>query len=299
MHDVYAYGVIAPSTLIELVDEFPGAGGYAEIATVHPSMGGEAAGGAYVLARLGVATKLAGNRLGDDDSSARVREALSAAGVDCSAIELEPDTSPVIEVVVAGGAARTVFGTYRRLASDQAWNDPSRDDVRSSRIVCLDPFFADASRQVADWCVEAGVPYVTVDVAPDSEIARHAQVLIISEEFTGRTLSTTDAHEVVADYVEHCSGLVTLTRGGRRLISARRGEPSRGHEPFTVDMRDTTGAGDSFRAGIIYGMLRGYADDDLVRTASALAAMVCERVPGVLNSPTETELIAFLDRHVP
>ena len=299
MHDVYAYGVIAPSTLIELVDEFPDAGGYAEIATVHPSIGGEAAGGAYVLARLGVATKLAGNRLGDDRSSARVHDVLSAAGVDCSAIELEPDRSPVTEVVVAGGAARTVFGTYRKLAADQAWKEPSRDDVRSSRIVCLDPFFGDASQQVADWCVEAGIPYVTIDVAPDTGMARHAEVLVVSEEFTGRTLSTAEAHDVVTGYVEQCSGLVLLTRGGGHLISARRGEPAREHEPFAVDVSDTTGAGDSFRAGIIYGMLRGDVDDVLVRTASALAAMVCERVPGVLNSPTEAELMEFLDRSAP
>ena len=298
MHDVYAYGVIAPSTLIELVDAFPDAGGYSEIAGVHQSIGGEAAGGAYVLARLGITTKLAGNRLGQDDSSARAREVLSAAGVDCSAIELAPDSSPVTEVVVTGGAARTVFGTYRKLTAEQAWSEPSRDDVRSSRVVCLDPFFAGASQQVADWCVQAGIPYVTVDVTPDTEIARHAQALVVSEEFTGRTFNTTDAHEVVARYVEQCSGLVIHTRGGRRVITARRGEPPREHEPFTVDIRDTTGAGDSFRGGIIYGMLRGYADDELVRTASAVAAMVCERVPGVLNSPTENELAEFLDRHV-
>ncbi len=193
MHDVYAYGVIAPSTLIELVDEFPDAGGYAEIAGVHPSLGGEAAGGAYVLARLGVTTKLAGNRLGADDSSARVRGLLSTAGVDCSAIDLDPDASPVAEVVVAGGTARTIFGTYRHLTATQAWTEPSRDDVRSSRIVCLDPFFGAASRQVAEWCFEADIPYVTVDVAPDTDIARHAAALIISEEFTGRTLTTDDA----------------------------------------------------------------------------------------------------------
>lgn len=89
MHDVYAYGVIAPSTLIELSDDDPSPGGYAEIAGVHPSIGGTA-GGAFVLARLGVATKLNGNRLGDDDSSVRTLGLLTAAGVDCSAITLEP-----------------------------------------------------------------------------------------------------------------------------------------------------------------------------------------------------------------
>lgn len=93
MHDVSADGVIASSTLIELVDEYPPAGGYSEVAEVHPSLGGEAAGGAYVLERFGTHTKLAGTRLGDDDSSARVRELLSAAGVDSSGIGLAPDAS--------------------------------------------------------------------------------------------------------------------------------------------------------------------------------------------------------------
>ena len=160
--------------------------------------------------------------------------------------------------------------------------------------MCLDPFFGAASRQVAEWCVEADIPYVTIDVAPDTEIARHAAALIVSEEFTGRTLSTDDAHELVADYVERCAGLVVLTRGGGRLVSARRGRQAREHEAFTVEVRDTTGAGDGFRAGIVYGMLRGFADDDLVRTASAVSAIVCRRVPGVVNSPTETELREFL-----
>ena len=181
MPDVYAYGVIAPSSLIELVDDFPAAGGYAEIVAAHPSLGGEAAGGAYVLARLGLTVKLTGNRLGADASSSRVLDLLTGVGVDCSAVDTSASTSPVTEIVVTGGPARTIFGTYGQLAVDREWSAPVRDDVRASRIVCLDPFFDEASQQVADWCIEAGIPYVTVDVAPDSRIARHAAAVVVSE----------------------------------------------------------------------------------------------------------------------
>lgn len=292
MHDVYAYGVIAPSTLIEIADDYPPPGGYAEISGVHPSIGGEAAGGAYVLARLGVPTKLAGNRLGDDDASTRVLDLLSRAGVDCGAIRT--DASPVTEFVVAGGPDRTVFGTYGQLAVERTWTDPSRDDVRSSRIVCLDPFFGDASRQVAEWCVEADVPYVSVDVAADSEIARHADALVVSEDFVAATSPGTDPHDVLNGYTSSCRGLVVVTRGGERLLAGRSGEAPREFRAFPVDVRDTTGAGDSFRAGIIYGILRGYTDDAVIRHASAVAALVCQRVPGVVHSPTERELVEFL-----
>jgi sugar/nucleoside kinase (ribokinase family) len=294
MHDVYAYGVIAPSTLIELADPFPPEGGYAEITGVYPSIGGEAAGGAYVLARLGVATKLSGNRLDNDDSSVRTIELLSAAGVDCSAIGVDSSSPAVTEVVLATGLERTVLGTYKQLNDDLAWDQPSKEDIRSSRIVCLDPFFGAASQQAASWCVESSKPYVTVDAPPESEIARHAEVLVVSAEYATRAFGARDPQQVLAAYTEQCRGLVILTRGDEPLLYGRAGDQAQEQEPFSVAVRDTTGAGDSFRAGIIYGMLQGYAEDRLVRTACAVAAIVSQTVPGVLKSPTEHELIEFL-----
>ncbi len=47
MHRVYAYGVVAPSTLIEPEDGYPPEGGYAELRAVHRSFGGDAAAGAH------------------------------------------------------------------------------------------------------------------------------------------------------------------------------------------------------------------------------------------------------------
>jgi sugar/nucleoside kinase (ribokinase family) len=292
--DVYAFGVIAPSTLYELSAGFPPPAGYAEIAGVYPSIGGEAAGGAYVLARLGITTKLAGNRLHDDPAGARVVETLAEAGVDCSAVTLDPQTAPLTEVVFTAGDTRTVFGTYGRLLVDESWDDPAEADVTASRVVCLDPFFGDASEQVARWCRQGTIPYVTVDTAPDSYIANNAEVLIISEEFAARTFTTRDPLEIMAAYKARCPGLVILTLGSDPLLYQRDGAEPKESAPFRVEVRDTTGAGDSFRAGIIYGILHGHDDATLITTASAVAALVCRQVPGVLHSPSEPELQDFL-----
>lgn len=295
MHDVYAYGVIAPSTLIELRSDHPVEGGYAEIAQVHPSVGGEAAGGAYVLARLGVSTKLVGNRLGADAASARVVAVLTGAGVDCSSITQDGDTPSVTEFVVTAGAARTVFGTFGKLAAEQAWDEPSEDDVAASRIVCLDPFFGDASYRVARWCVKHGVPYVVADTGPVSTMAAEAAAVIVSEEFAAHTLGVAEPREAVAAYTDGCRGLVVLTRGSGPVLYGRMGGVVREFAPFPIRVRDTTGAGDSFRAGLIYAMLHGHEDADAVRIGSAVAALVCERAPSFLDSPSEAELRAFLD----
>lgn len=294
MHEVYAYGVIAPSTLIELDGAFPSEAGYGEIIGIHPSLGGEAAGGAYVLARLGVATKLSGTRLSGEPESARVVEMLSKAGVDCSAVDTE-STEAVTELVFSGNGERTVFGSYGRMLADRSWSPPSQADVASSRIVCLDPFFGEDSEQAARWCRESTIPYVTVDAPPDAALTRSAAAVIVAEEYASRTLPALGPDQVLATYLEHCEGLVVVTRGGGQILWGRGGEVQ-DHTPFPVEVRDTTGAGDSFRAGIIYAMLRGYDDERTIEVAAAVAALVCRTIPGVLGSPTGRELENFLAR---
>lgn len=251
------------------------------------------AAASFVLARLGVVTKLGGNRLTDDAPSAAVIELLSSAGVDCSAIRLD-GAVPVTEVIVATGEHRTILGTYANVLVRDAWHPPSEEDIRSSRIVCLDPFAPDYSLQVARLCVETGTAYVTVDCAPDSEIAANAAALVVAQECTSRTLGDLDPGDVLTAYTERCGGLVILTRGSEPGIFGRRGSRAREFSPFPVQARDTTGAGDAFRAGIVYGLLRGEKDDGLITTASATAALVCERAPGVLGSPTAQELAEFV-----
>jgi sulfofructose kinase len=293
MHHVYAYGVIAASTLVELGDTYPSEAGYAEIRTVRRSLGGEAAGSAFVLARLGVPTKLAGSELGTGEGAHWVIERLTAAGVDCSDVAIRAGAG-VTEWVVSSSGHRTIFATYRRMLEEGAWRAPNRDDVRASRMVCLDPFFPDASNRVADWCLEDGIPYVTVDVAPDSDIAVNAEAVVVAEEYTARTFGGLHAGEVMAAYNDRCRGLVVLTRGSRPVWYQRRGGALRQSEVFEVQARDTAGAGDGFRAGVVYGLLRELPDPEVIRTASAVAAMVCQTSPGVINCPTEAELEAFL-----
>ncbi len=292
MHDVYSYGVIAPSTLVSLAGGYPPPSGYAEIEDIRTSIGGEAGSSAYVLARLGVATKLAGNRLGRGGSSAI--ELLTSVGVDCEALTVSEVGDGVTEIIMSHGDGRTIFGTYGRLIEDQAWDEPAEEDVRTAGLVNLDPFFGEQSLLVSRLCRDHGVPYVTVDALPDSEVTRHAEVVIVSHEFTSQTMGTTDPHEVLETYTDQCQGLAILTHGGDGAWWARGSAPPTHSPAFPIEVRDTTGAGDAFRAGIVFGLLQGHTGERLVTVGAAVAALVCRTAPGVLNSPTEVELDAFL-----
>ena len=65
-------------------------------------------------------------------------------------------------------------------------------------------------------------------------------------------------------------------------------------EPYTIDPVDTTGGGDSFRAGIVYGFLKGWDENRMIQFAAAVAAINCTRFPGVMNTPTIDEVSAFM-----
>ena len=69
------------------------------------------------------------------------------------------------------------------------------------------------------------------------------------------------------------SGLVVLSNGGRPLLYGRKGQPVQRFQPYAVDVIDSAGAGDSFRAGLAYGILQGWSDLETIRYASALGAI--------------------------
>jgi sugar/nucleoside kinase (ribokinase family) len=67
------------------------------------------------------------------------------------------------------------------------------------------------------------------------------------------------------------------------------------HAPaFRVKAVDTTGAGDVFRAGVIYALLRGWPTPELLRFATAAAAVSCTRLGALGGIPTLDEVEALI-----
>ena len=74
----------------------------------------------------------------------------------------------------------------------------------------------------------------------------------------------------------------------------RKGEGIHRMKPFDVEVRSTLGAGDTFKAGCVYGLLHGMADADLVRFASACSAVAISRFPLPLHPPKPEEVRALI-----
>lgn len=293
---VYCFGHISTGQILRVDGSYPAPNGYAEISETAENYCGEATGTALVLQRLGVDTMLEGNWIGDNPAGKRTIEFLSSRGIDCSGLRIEPGYEGVNEIVITDKTTRTVFGRYQDLLfTTPQWDQPSLDVIRRSRLVCVDPGFGETSLKVAAAARDAGLPMVTCDAPPDSPLTRSAAIIAMSKEGLSWHEGLEDHRAAFETYCQACPGLVVFTRGAEGAWWGR-GEV-RGEVPgFAIDVIDTAGAGDSFRGGLIYGLLQGWDDDRTVRFACAVAARICQSFPGAVNGPTLKEVEELLNR---
>lgn len=293
-HDIYSYGVVSSSSLYRIRDPFPAAEGYAEIVDVGHMVGGEATNSSIVLSRLAAKVKLDGNWLGADENGRRTKALLSEFGIDTERLPLREGHRTVQEVVFAAAGTRTIFGTYGRMLEEAAWNAADEKDISQANVVSLDPFFGTAAARVAEIAAHSGVPVVTVDCRYDDALLEHVSAVVVAESFLRENYEDRKVEDVFERYLAATGGMVIFTFGDAPGRYARSGGATRHFQPYTIDPVDTAGGGDAFRAGIVYGFLKGWTDERMIEFAAALAAIICTRSPGVLNAPTRDEVDVFM-----
>lgn len=299
MSDVYCFGHVSTGQILRLKGRYPAPDGYAEVAETLDNHAGEATGSALVLAALGAAVTLEGNWIGDTPACRRTLEFLRSRGIDVSGLVVKPGYPGVNEIVVSDGDTRTVFGRYVDLLfTTPQWEPPSVERIRAAKLVCVDPSFGETTLLVARAAHAAGLPVVTCDTRADSPLAALSSAVVISNEFLHREYPAavpvgSAREQLFADYLARVPGLVVFTDGSRPAWFGR-GGACREQPPFPVEVVDSAGAGDSFRGGLIHGLLHGWSDAEAVRFASAVAALICTTAPGCVHPPSLAQVRDFL-----
>ena len=63
---------------------------------------------------------------------------------------------------------------------------------------------------------------------------------------------------------------------------------------YSVKVVDATGAGDAFRAGFIYGLLRKWRVPEILRFANATSAVSCTRLGAIPSVPGPADVEALM-----
>lgn len=295
MPDVYLYGMTVLSTIHRCQAALPMGSGYAEVAESYVCPGGEAMNAAMLLSGLGLSTVLAGPHWGT--ATHEVLESYARRyGIGVGRVTRDPEFAGVRDVVIVAGAERIVLGWFGQYFSDpkRRWDEPDPLDIAGARAVAVDPYFPGASERAARLSREAGKPYVTIDCPFESELHAGAAANVISREYRRQHYPGLDDELLLRAYAERGSGLTVFTAGRQPISFRRAGRATQQLEPFEVPVQSTLGAGDTFRAGVVFGVLSGFEDRECVEFAAALAAMMCMRLPIADNVPRRGEVEAFL-----
>jgi len=293
--DVYVYGMTVLSTIQRCAAGLPLSGGYAEITETHVCPGGEAMNAAMLLAGLGLRTALGGPHWGVATRSV-LQSYAERHGIEVSGVIVDESFAGLRDLVLVGGDERAVLGWFGSYFSDphRRWSEPDANAIARSRVVAIDPYFHGSSERAARLAREASKPYVTIDCPYDGALHGTAAATVISREYRRQRYPAVSDDALFREYASRGAGLSIFTAGNEPLRFGRARQASERFAPFRVDVTSTLGAGDTFRAGVVFGVLRGFDDRQCVRFAAGLAALMCTRLPIADNVPTLAEVEAFL-----
>jgi len=126
-------------------------------------------------------------------------------------------------------------------------------------------------------------------------------ILIGSKEFPQRVTGITDERAALVELHERFGcAVVGMTIGAAGAVVYCEGAfiESRGYRP-PGGCRDTTGAGDAFHGGVLYGFLTGADVETSLKFGNAVAAMKCSALGARTALPARTQLEEFLNRQDP
>lgn len=257
--------------------------------------GGQTATAMAACASLGLRAAYVG-AFGSDEHGRLIRDELVRRGIDISAAPVceGPNRYAVILVEEQSGERMVLWERADALRVPAHVLDAGI--VSRARLVHVDDTDHDAAVRLARLARAARLP-VTCDV--DAVTARTRELLdavsiVIVSEHVPRQLTGCDDHEAALREMRRWhEGLLVVTLGPRGCV-ALDGDRLHAAPGFAVDAVDTTGAGDVFRSGFIYGTLQGWPVERVLRFANATAAASCRRLGAMDGAPSLAEVEALL-----
>jgi sugar/nucleoside kinase (ribokinase family) len=262
--------------------------------------GGQVATALTSLARLGCKTRYIG-KIGDDLSGQLQLSRLTAEGVEHKYLKCIPGATSQIAFIIIdsrNGERTIIWDRDDKLAF--APEEVEENVIATGKILHIDGHDVAADIVAAQMAHKAGMA-VVIDVDnfyPDADkLLPYVDFLVTSSDFPRRVTGISDHKESLAKLKEISgSYFVAMTLGRDGVLAYHEGEYLHVNG-FEIDCRDTTGAGDAFHGGFIYGLLANMTITETLRFANAVAAIKCTQMGAQTGLPTLEQVKAFLAKN--
>ena len=269
------------------IDAYPPPDTKCEFSDMVIQGGGPVATALVALSRWGVSCAFAGV-LGDDQFGAMIKSSLDDEGIDTHGILVRNGFASQFAFIVAepGAGHRTIF--WRRPTGPP----PSPDEIdyriiRNAKVFHTDGIFLETSLAACKAARDAGVQ-VVVDAGSLREgmleLARMSDYFLASETFAQALVGEDKPMEACIKLAELGPRVVGVTLGPKGYVALDRGRRIR-QPAYPVAAVDTTGCGDVFHAGFIYGLLENWNIDKCLNFSAWAGARVSLKLGGRTGIP--------------
>jgi len=268
------------------------------------TIGGSSVIFACGAARLGLRVGYVGV-VGEDEFGRFMLREMSARGVDVEPTVVDPAVKTGITVSLSTPVDRAML-TY---SGSIAALTPERVDralLDRARHLHVGSYFLQTGLQngLAELLAQARAQGLTVsqDTGWDPherwnsrfwETLAQTDVFLPNIDEARAITGAADVEAALASLVEQVP-VVAVKLGAEGAI-ARRGEETVRAVPPSVQVVDTTGAGDSFAAGFVYGYLAGWSLEKTLRLACACGALTTRQPGGTNGQATLAEALEAMD----
>lgn len=264
------------------------------------SPGGQVATTLAACARFGLATRYIG-AFGNDANGTLIREELSRRGVDLAHTVTRDAANQcaVILIDASTGERIVLWDRDEQLALGD--NDVTANAIAGARVVHVDDVDVRASIRAATIARSLRIDVTTdIDrvVGGVDELVKLATHPIFSEHVATELTGEADPERALRKLRKSHPGLLTITLGAAGSVALDDDNVVR-VAGFEVNAVDTTGAGDIFRAGFIYGVVQGWAADRMLRFANAAAAVSCTGSGAMDSVPDLARVLLTLGKAAP
>jgi sulfofructose kinase len=270
------------------VNAYPPPDAKCEFSDMVIQAGGPVATALVALARWRVSCAFVGV-IGDDQFGTTIKATLDNEGVDTSGILVREGFDSQFAFIVAepGAGRRTIF--WRRPTGPPP--NPEEIDysvIRKSKLLHTDGLFIESSLAVCNEAKKAGVQ-VVVDGGSLREgmldLARVSDYFLASETFAEALVGEDSPLDACYKLAELGPRVVGVTLGAKGYVALTGGRIIQ-RPAYPVEAVDTTGCGDVFHGGFIYGLIQGWGIDKSLDFAAWAAAMVSLKMGGQAGIPS-------------
>jgi sulfofructose kinase len=276
--DVVGVGLNATDTLIP-VAHYPPRGSKVEFRSAKVLPGGQVATAMIACQQWGLRTRYVG-KVGDDSAASLHRAEFDRAGVEAHLLTAHGCPSQQAFILVDDSGERTVLWkrddrlTLRPTELQQDW-------IVNARALHVDGHDTAAAAAAAGWARAANIPVIADvdDLYPGVEtLLKTIDYLITSRDIPGRLMEEPDLKKSLPALQKRFGSRLTAATLGEEGVLAWNGTQFHYATAFHVQPVDTTGAGDIFHAGFIYGLLQGWPLPRQLDFACAAAALNCTAI---------------------